>query len=71
MVYYRLLRASGSENSKLCMFVYVVCVCVCVCLNAHMCFVYMQEPVGLEEGVGFPGTVVTDHCELPDIGARN
>lgn len=49
------------------MFVYAVC----VRLNAHMCFVYMQEPMGLEEGVGFPGTVVTDSCELSDKGARN
>ena len=49
-----------------------VCICsVCARLNAHMCFVHMQEPVGLEEGVGFPSTVVTDSCELSDIGARN
>lgn len=54
------------------MFVYAVCVCVGGGgLNAHMCFVYMQESVGLEEGVGFPGTVIIDSCDLPDIGATN
>lgn len=41
---------------------YVVC---SMCLNVYLCALCMRYPWKPEEGIRFPGTGVTDDCELP------
>jgi len=49
----------SSHEAGLELLIVCVCVCVCVCVSIpHSCLVP-------EEGIGFTGTGVTDHCELP------
>jgi hypothetical protein len=46
---------------------YICIMSVCMHLPMYMYATYMQ--VTTEEGIRFPGTRVTVHCELPNVGA--
>lgn len=63
------------ENSSFCqintsiLFIFKVffLMCTYVCLHEFMC----RYPQGSKEGIGLPGTGISNGFELPDVGAGN